>query len=342
MKEIKNTYKKGFFKKIFIKICRILGFEIIDQSNFYIPSMDKAIGNDLSILGKKSINIPLGEVKIVRKVKALDIIIRTCMSVEMLSQNKKRIFEKSKREYTLRSINSLIRSYLESKILKKIKVKFTIIDHNSKENDIEKVLNLFKKNNINPDLLNLDITKFSNNIKKINEENKEVSLNQISNMSNIHQSLLKAKECEDLIYFIEDDYLHTIDSLEEMIFSYERISSQLNNELFICSTDYPYLYNKIENTNILLGNKYHWRKVEETLCSFLTSKTMIEKYWDPLTNMCKFEHYPFEKPLHEIFKKELCISPIPTLSIHCTNINSIYGLSPNINWKKIWDENKID
>ena len=25
---------------------------------------------------------------------------------------------------------------------------------------------------------------------------------------------------------------------------------------------------------------------------------------------------------------------IPTLSIHCTNINSIYGLSPNINWKK--------
>ena len=45
---------------------------------------------------------------------------------------------------------------------------------------------------------------------------------------------------------------------------------------------------------------------------------------------------------YEIFKKELCISPIPTLSIHCTNINSIYGLSPNINWKKIWDENKID
>ena len=29
-----------------------------------------------------------------------------------------------------------------------------------------------------------------------------------------------------------------------------------------------------------LGQKYHWRKVNETLCTFLTSKKIIEKYWD--------------------------------------------------------------
>ena len=92
MKEIKNTIKKGFLKKIFIKICRIFGFEIIDQSSFSIPSMNKQINNELSTLGKNSINIPLGEVKISRRVKALDIIIRTCMKVEMLTQNKKRVF----------------------------------------------------------------------------------------------------------------------------------------------------------------------------------------------------------------------------------------------------------
>ena len=43
----------------------------------------------------------------------------------------------------------------------------------------------------------------------------------------------------------------------------------------------------------------------------------------------------------EIYKDELCISPIPSIAIHCTNVNSIYGLSPNKNWKKIWDENKV-
>ena len=42
-----------------------------------------------------------------------------------------------------------------------------------------------------------------------------------------------------------------------------------------------------------------------------------------------------------IYEKELCISPIPSLAIHFTNINSIFGLSPNVDCKKIWEENNI-
>ena len=48
--------------------------------------------------------------------------------------------------------------------------------------------------------------------------------------------------------------------------------------------------------------------------------------------MCTFEHYPFESPLHEIYKDELCISPIPSIAIHCTNVNSIFGLSSIIKY----------
>ena len=61
---------------------------------------------------------------------------------------------------------------------------------------------------------------------------------------------------------------------------------------------------------------------------------MIEKYWDKYVSMCKKEHAPFEKPLHDIYEKEYCLSPIPSLATHLTNINSIFGLSPNIDWKK--------
>ena len=56
--------------------------------------------------------------------------------------------------------------------------------------------------------------------------------------------------------------------------------------------------------------------------------------------MCKKEHAPFEKPLHTIYEKELCISPIPSLALHCTNVNSVFGLSPNINAKDLWEMNK--
>ena len=160
-------------------------------------------------------------------------------------------------------------------------------------------------------------------------------------MSNIYKSLMLSKMSEDLIYFVEDDYIHELDSFTEMLFTYERIASLTGSELIICPTDYPYLYVQAESTKIYLGEKYHWRKIDETLCTFLTSKHLVEKHWKKFLSMSTFEHYPFESPLHEIYKKELCISPIPSIAIHCTNINSIYGLSPNKDWKRIWDENKF-
>ena len=40
-------------------------------------------------------------------------------------------------------------------------------------------------------------------------------------------------------------------------------------------------------------------------------------------------------------KDEFCISPLKSLSLHLTNVNSSYGLSPFIDYEKIWKENKI-
>ena len=339
MKNIKNSNKPSFFKKIFIKLSRKLGYEIIDQNNYEIVSSNKKISENLSSLGLKSINLPLGEIKITRKVNVLDIIIRTCASVNMLTQNKSRLFDREKIEYTIRTIKSLLNS-AKDPLLEKLNINFILIDHNSSGENLNEIDNVFKKFDKKYNLINLNVSKFTNNMEKINQRGKMVTNNQMSNMANIHQSLLEAKKCEDLIYFVEDDYLHKRESLKEMVFTYERVASQINDEIILCPTDYPYLYTKPEITQNFLGQNYHWRKINETLCTFLTSKKIIEKHWKKYVSMCEKEHAPFEKPLHDIYESELCISPIPSLAIHLTNINSIYGLSPNVNWKKIWDENE--
>ena len=341
MKKQNSQIRTNFFKKIFIKICRIFGYEIIDQSNFSVPTQEKKLDENLNIQGKKSITLPLGETRISRKVSALTVIFRSCTSVNMLTQNKKRLFDKNKSEYTFRSLNSIIKSLNQAKAaLPKIEFDIIVIDHNSEKNDIEQMKKQLDKSNLKNSIILLNVNEFVNNIKSVNAKNEKVTENQISNMSNIHKSLLVAKDqCNDLVYFVEDDYLHQLDSIYEMIFTYERISSQMNRELFICPTDYPYLYTKADTTNIFLGSSKHWRKVEETLCTFLTSKIILQKYWKKFISMCQFEHYPFEQPLHDIYKSEYCLSPIPSLALHCTNINSVFGLSPNMNWKKIWEEN---
>ena len=57
MKKIKNTQKSSFLKKIFVKFCRLFGFEIIDQSSFSSPTLKKNLSETLSIQGKKSITL---------------------------------------------------------------------------------------------------------------------------------------------------------------------------------------------------------------------------------------------------------------------------------------------
>ena len=105
-------------KKLFIKLAKALGYEIIDQNNFVSPTLDKEINEDLSNFNDSSIVLPLGEVKITRKIKSLLIVFRTNTSVEIWDQNKKRLFEYPKIEYATRSLNSLIKSikFLKTKI----------------------------------------------------------------------------------------------------------------------------------------------------------------------------------------------------------------------------------
>ena len=114
MREIKSN-KKNPLKKIFIKICRIFGFEVVDQSNFTIPTSNKYVNESISVPGKNSVVLPLGRVEITRPVRSLDIILRTCMSVNMLTQSKKRMFEKDKEEYTIRTLISIIKSIEHAK-----------------------------------------------------------------------------------------------------------------------------------------------------------------------------------------------------------------------------------
>ena len=336
MKKIQNSRSTSFLKKMFIKLCRLIGFEIIDQANFRSPTLKKGLEETLSIQGEKSITIPLGQIDIKRKIKSFKIILRSCTSELIMDQNKKRLFDCEKNEYTFRTLNSLIRStQLAKEMFNNIKFDIIVTDTNSSQNDISKIKELLDHSGVSSKFISIDLKKFENKIKT------GYSKAKFSNMANFYNSLLIAKnEDADIIYFVEDDYIHHLNSITEMIFSYEKFSTIFNKDLFLLPSDYPYLYTKDDNTKIYLGEKYHWRLVFESLVTFMTSKSLIEKNFKNLEMMGIEWTDPWEKPLHEIYKKNPCLSPLPSLAYHCANINSVFGVSPNINLKKLWDENK--
>ena len=324
-------------KKFFIKLAKILGYEIIDQNNFVSPTLNKELNEDLSKFNSSSIVLPLGEVKITRKIKSLLIIFRTNTSVEIWDQNKKRLFEYPKIEYATRSLNSLIKSikFLRQKFTE-INIKLIILDDHSTSENLNQLKKISEQEK-NSEIILLNYDKYKSVI------NEQKSKETFSNLASLLNSFEIGKEHgEDLVFFVEDDYIHFETMLEEMVSSYQRISSQLGKDIFMCPSDYPYFYMSNEKTNVLIGNKRHWRTIDKTLCTFLTSKILINKYWDNFKKTCENRNDPFEKYLNEIYKKEICISPIKSLSLHLTNVNSSYGLSPFINYKELWEENKIN
>ncbi len=322
-------------KKIFIRFAKLFGYEIIDQNNFISPTLGKSLNEDLSLINNKSIILPLGEVKITKKVKSVLILFRTNTDVEIWDQNKKRLFEKPKIEYSLRALNSLIKSIIFCKTkYPTIKFKTIIVDDKSKDDNLKKIKNIINNYDLDINIETLDHKQYQGIIKQ--QKNDQT----FSNLASLlHSFELGKKNGEDLIYFVEDDYLHFEPMMEEMIASYERISSQMNKDIFMCPADYPYLYMNNERTNILIGNKRHWRLINKSLCTFMTSKFLLNKYWENFYNTCLDRNDPFEKYINEIYTKEFCISPLKSLSLHLTNVNSSYGLSPFINYKKLWDEN---
>jgi hypothetical protein len=336
MKKIRNIQKTSFLKKIFIKFCRIFRYEIIDQANFRSPTLNKSLNETLSVPGEKSITIPLGLINITRKIRTFKIILRTCTSELIMDQNKRRLFDCEKNEYTFRALKSLIRATsLAKNIFNNIKFEFIVTDTNSAENDVVKIKELLNQTDIDSKFLSIDIKDFENKIKP------GYSKAKFSNMANFYTSLLMAQnEDSDIIYFVEDDYIHSSNSIVEMIFSYEKFSTIFKTDPVLLPSDYPYLYTKDEPTKIYLGEKHHWRLVSESLVTFMTSGNLVKENFINLESMGIEWIDPWEKPLHEIYKKNPCLSPLPSLAYHCANINSVFGVSPNIDLKKLWDENK--
>ena len=135
----------------------------------------------------------------------------------------------------------------------KIFIQFTIIDIGSDQVSKNKLITFFKDFPFK--FINLDKKKINIEPVTINKNNKIIENNMAKTMKSIYESFDQGQKCKDLIYFVEDDYIHKTDSLAEMVFAYEKFSSIFERELFMLSTDYPYLYKKMENSKVLIGEK---------------------------------------------------------------------------------------
>ena len=137
---------------------------------------------------------------------------------------------------------------------------------------------------------------------------------------------------DQIIYFVEDDYLH-LDNWSEILldgfeFNIEHVSLYDHLDKYKLP-----LYKKLQST-ILIGKKCHWRSVPSTTLSFAVKFKNFKKYFD-IYKKFNFINEGKTKD-HEMFLElwkngSNLITPIPGYASHM----DLAWLSPMIEWEKI-------
>ena len=315
-------FKRKFKKqnRILRLILRFLKIYAVERDNFNLvnpPIVNE--GKSAFIFNEKSIVPPNGYVDIKRKVKSIDIVLRYCSTVNLwkTSQTWKRIIpDIDKETLILTCFKSLITSInsFQKKYKDELKIKLHLVDDGHQEYFNQKLISLSDQ---------------------LNVENKYYKNKNQGNKQSFQKCLELSKNFDDLVFFVEDDYLFEQNAIEECVLSYSRIATLLDQDIIISPTDYWFYYDTLYNTSVVLGANYKFRFVGETLMTFLTSKKIIEKNYDLIEKVSLEENDPFEKPLHDLYKKHPCLAPIGSLSYHISTIAS--GTTPHSDWKKTWD-----
>ena len=242
-------------------------------------------------------------------MKSLNIILRTCAVVKILSKTSKRPFGLDKEVLILKSLKSLLESC--SHAYNDCKMFLDVVDDSSSEEFRAKMISILNRFSI------------PYKVHNIQEKNNGRS------MKYCYDLALKSKS--EIIYFCEDDYLHLKNEIPFVMRAYS--GKVVGSSKFVVHpTDYPDRYVKVYPAYIFLSKDCHWRSISHTTGTFFIPKNVFVKY--------KQLYYKFAEinsgkvgggediTVNKVYEEVPCLSPIPSLAAHMNDDT----LPPFVDW----------
>tara|TARA_B100000686_G_scaffold7442_2_gene7334 strand:+ start:170 stop:1150 length:981 start_codon:yes stop_codon:yes gene_type:complete len=311
-----RKYKKqSKIKRFLLKLFNVHALEK-ETLNIVNPNY-KNNGNNFYRFNDKTFILSSGYLELDRKIQKLDIFFRYSPKNQLWNSTDrwKRIVPKiNKEDLIITCLISLKESILNFLNNNKMNITIHLISDNSDENFDKSIKNILINDKFN--------FEFHNSKKS-------------GNRGSYLECCDQAEKADDLIFFIEDDYLFEPICLEELLITYSRISTLIKDDIILCPSDYPFYYDSNYKTSLFMGKDYRWRYVNETLLTIVFSKKILQKFRKEIRLVGEQINEPFEKPLHEIYKKVLCLAPVGSLSYHLSR--SVPAV--NENWTDLWNKN---
>lgn len=311
MARIQTRILRYLFRKIGYDLKRLQRTRVHDS----LPESRVPAGRDAGFDGF--------DVVVGREVDSLDIVLRTCSRVMIFGDNRERMLDVTKTELIHRCLHSLVRSVAQARQAGlDIPVRLSIVDDHSDEACLAGMRRLLERAPCETDLLALEET---GNGKSIGFTYDHVR-----------------KNARDLIYIVEDDYLHDETAVFEMVKTFERLCALFETDVVLFPTDYSDRYRHIYPTYVVPGSHRHWRAIDSTTGTMMLSRRTFLSHWDDIN---RFREYGIDPEVTEansldlVYRTVPCFSPLPTLAVH---LGEVHNLSLYANWRSWWQRSAVD
>jgi hypothetical protein len=190
-----------------------------------------------------------------------------------------------------------------------------------------------------------DVKKMTAMLQKHSSRHKFIPLSTTGNGQSMEANFKYAKENNfELIYFCEDDYLHIPQAIPVMLSFYNTYLKENNRDCIIHPSDYidRYTRDKPYPSLIFLGEDRHWRTIRHTTGTFMISRRVLVSYWKTYLTFADYNKRKKggeKKTVNKIYRREVCVSPIPSLTAH---VSPNPPLPPYVDWETLFNHIKSE
>jgi glycosyltransferase involved in cell wall biosynthesis len=251
----------------------------------------------------------------------LDVFFRTCSNISAVNGTY-RVVNASKTEIVLRCLNALIHSMGQVGGDKSTPLSLTVVDDHSDPECLRWISKLLAERCDFPRrLIHLEGTGNGASLLKNYE--------------------LARKDCDDLIYFVEDDYLHDPAAIGSLLKARQQLSFTLNQDIVLFPCDNPKYYEGFNPAAILTAEDRYWRAILSTTATVLVSKKTLVDHWERFIGLTRYEPEAVTEAdtINRIYETVPCFSPMPSLAAHLVD----GGFMPRlVNWISWWEGSKVE